>query len=999
MKRKIVVASSVVSTLVILIVYVFISLHFSPESLTRVEVHLNFFDYITKNPIEGLEISFCMRISEQEFYTLSGISDEDGKVSSLVPLKTYDVKLSAANVSISGVWALLQTIGDEEFFVNRDKWVIKDFRPFLLNRTEYSFNDVNLRRERVESTLVFRLDFYLTQATIVEVRDPVLEASGLDPHLKIDVLKRNFTRYLWGNRVFIVSPSLIQIDLDVKYVIYNVQPLAFRVSISVDTENRTFIDLTPYYVEAFSRSQIGQLDNMFDYLVSYGFDVVDFRNKLGRIERLFELAMEGLESNDVDAFQRYIQLAMNSYRDLYMETVRIYTSGLVWVPSLLIVFLFFALSLSKLIAENSLILFLVFLVAILCLFILTNPYVRLFVFNPSAFVQSFTQSIIFQFFFQLLPIMLLIVVCCLGQIRTFVWEIFEVSIRNLKRRKLKTALALTTIVIVSTSAMCLLTITVRKQMFMVVNQNTTPIVDSGFVIYKVGYQRPFFSEEKPVKYYMPIQWYEVKWLSEHESVESMSVYGIKQVSFARADGLTIDRFNQFNLIVVNTSFLGYYQNISKVLSTEWFSQADRNMVIIGSIIANKYSLQAGSEVLIDGRTFLVKSFVDEEAAARNLQDIDGSPFLFDVYDLETGKIDEDSFIIGDIKDFDYNFISILKVSIVLRDQHTQDLNQIIEEVQSFGLDFGETDEYSYIKTFSMQVITQQTVYSVESTTPSTFVFGETPIIPIVIAVLMLFVNIMGTVFERKSEIRTIHVIGASPLRIGLIFITEGLIFGVIGGVFSYVFGFLAVQTTNMALPDLVSKNIIGGAPFAVTFSTAVLTSLLGCLYPAIQSMKVVVPSGRMRHQLKDIIELHDQTACLKVPIRIEESEIRKFERYLENLSTEVKMLYKFMSISSPCIKEINGRPAFSIIVDMSVKGYETASFLVEIIVAAENNLSVTIQPLDAKRVKTERWSRIHKDNINELSQFLREKILEFKICEKIEILPSNKEPKNQDYGF
>lgn len=989
-KKKTVVASLLVSALVILIICVSISLHFLPESLTGVEVQLNFFDYPTKNPIEGLEISFCMRTGEQDF-KIFGVSDEDGKVSRSAPLKEYGVKPLATNVSISGVWALLQIVGDEESSVDRDRWFIKDFRPFLSNCSEYSFNNVNLRQEWVESTLVFRLEFYLTQATIVEIRDPVLKASGLGPHLKVDTLKRNFIMYFWDNRVFIVSPNPIQVDLDVRYVVYNAQPLVFRVSISVDTKNRTFIDLTPYYVEAFSRSQIGQLDILINNLVSYGFDVVDFRNKLVRIERLFKLAMERLESNDVEAFQRYVQSAMNSYRDLYVETAGIYTSGVVWVPSLLIVFMFFALSLSKIIAKNFMILFLIFLIAVFCLFVLTNPYVRLFVCNPSAFIQSFTQSMVFQFFLQLLPIALLIVVSCFGQIRTFAWEIFEVSIRNLKRRKLKTALALTTIVIISASAMCLLTITVRKQTFMVVNQNTIPIVDRGFVIYKVIYQRPFSSEEKPTKYYLPIGWYEIKWLSEHESVESMSIYGIRKVNFARADGLTIDGFNQFNLIVVNTSFIGCYQNVSKMINIDWFTKADRNMVIIGSKIANKYGLQVGSNVLIDGRTYVVKSFIDENMATQNLQDIDGSPFLFDIFDQETGKINGDSFIIGDINDFDYNSVSILKVSIVLSDQLVQDVNQVIEEIQSFGLDFGETDEYSYVMTYSMQVITQQKVYSVESTSPSAFVFGETPIVPMTIAVLMLFVNMMGTVFERKSEIRTIHVIGASPLRIGLIFLTEGLILGIIGGVFSYIFGFLAVRITNMTLSDLVSKNIIGGAPFAITFSAAVLSSLLGCLYPVIQSMKMVVPSGRMRHQSKDIIDFHGQTMCLQVPIKIEESEVRKFERYLESLSTEVKMLYKFISMSPPRIEEVNGQQALSITVDMSAKGYEIASFLILFTKTAENILDVTIQPLNDKKAKTEKWSREHKDNINELSQFLREKILAFKISgHDSDLLPTRK---------
>lgn len=983
MKKNIVIINLFVFVFIILITCILFSLFFSPQLFSKVEIHLNFYNYFTKNPIKELKINFFINTNEKDFLILSDVSDNDGKIVYTISLKEYDIKPSAKSISISGVWALIKIIGEDEFSVNNDRWTIRDLESFFSNSSEYFFNNVNFQRIRSGPTLIFKLDFYLAEAVIIEVYDPISQARGLDSHLRINILESNFIKCVWNNHVFVVSPTTMQVSLDVKYVIYNTQPLSFRVSIVVNIGNRSFVDLTPYYVKAFSHSLIEELDRIVNNLNSYGFDLTTYKNELNRIRKYFELAIERLESNDIVSFQRHIQFAMNSCRDLSLEIIGMYTSGVVWIPSLFIIFVFFAISLSKIVVEkNFVILFLIILAAIFCLFVLTNPYLRLFVFDPMVLAQSFTQSLIFQFFFQLLPIVLLIVAACFSQIRTFMWEVFEVSIRNLKRRKLKTSLALTTLIIVTTSAMCLLTIAARRPTLVVANQNTIPIVDRGFVIYKVISQRPFSSEKEPTKLFIPLQWYEVEWLLEHEYVEFINVYGIKKIGLARADGFVIDGFNQFNLIVTNTTFIDCYQNVSDTLGIKWFTSTDKNMVIIGSKIAEKYNLQTGSEVLIDGKRYVIKSIVDEKLAAQNLKEIDGSLFLFKVYDQETGKVDGDSFIIGDIDDFDHNSITVFRVSIIVNRQFVQNMNQITEEILDFGLDFGESDEYSYVESYLLQVIMQHTVYHVEADLPSTFIFGETPIVPMIIAILILLVNMMGTVYERKSEIRTIHVIGASPLRISLIFVTEGLIFGVIGGIFSYIFGFLAVQTTNITLPELVSKNIIGGAPFAIAFSIAILSSLIGCFYPAMQSMKVVVPSGRMRHQSKDIVKIHGSLAHLQVPIKIEKSEIEKFGSYLENLSREVKLLYKFISISPPCIEKTNGITVFSITTEMSVKGYETAIFQIQIIVTSENNLNVIIQPLDSKKVKTETWSRIHKDNINELSQFLREKILEFKISEK-----------------
>jgi hypothetical protein len=401
------------------------------------------------------------------------------------------------------------------------------------------------------------------------------------------------------------------------------------------------------------------------------------------------------------------------------------------------------------------------------------------------------------------------------------------------------------------------------------------------------------------------------------------------------------------------------------------------MVIIGSRIAEEYNLESGSEVLINGKIYNVKSIVDEKTAVQKLQEIDGDLFLYMVYDRETGKIDGESFIFGDTKDFGNSGFSIYKISVILKNDDVQNLNQIVEETQSFGFDYGETDDYSYIVTYSMRVISPNSVYLVYSGAPSNIISGETPIVPIIIATLMLFVNMMGTVYERKSEIKTIHIIGASPLRISLIYITEGLVFGIIGGIFSYILGFIIVQNANISLPTLVSENMIGGAPFVITVSIAVFTSLLGCLYPSRESMTGVVPSGRMRHKTKDLLEIRDGIAYMQIPVKIEVNEIGKFKSHLEGLARETTMI---IGISSPTIEEKNGGISLFFMAD-KFKSYEMASFLVSIQTTPNKSLEVTIQPLDDNKNKTRKWKRKHKENINELSEFLRKEILGFKIAE------------------
>jgi len=769
------------------------------------------------------------------------------------------------------------------------------------------------------------------------------------------------------------------LDLGADYLIYQGQPLHWEVHISVDTGNRPFIDLTLPLTRAVSSSQVKELTGILDNLKPYGFELADHYNKLDQILNAYDLATLKLEEGDYSAFRIHVQSAMHLYRDLYAEIAGTYIDGLVWIPNLILVFLFFSLSLSNLITDRkgrSIASFVILFSVVFCLFVFTQPYLRLFVSNPSVLLQSFTLSSALQLSLQLLPIIFLLLISFFAQIKSFLWETFIVGMRNLRRRKLKTVLALTTVLVISASAMCFLTITAEKPIFQRTHVGIKPTVDRGLVIFKTLTQVPFDRKDPMVYLHLPIQQYEIEWFSEHEWIEAMNIYALRKVNFARADGFINEGFSTFNLVVVNASFMDHYQNVSDVLGIEWFDDIDKDMVILGSRIAEVYELEVGSEVLINDRKFVVKSIVEEEKVVEKLRDIDGDLFLFMVCDPVTKKIDGESFIFGTSKDFGDSGVSAYRISIILRSKYAQNATKIAGDLQGFGYDFGRTEDYSYVTTYLVHAIVSNLVYIVYSEFPSTTISGlwQAQIVPMIIATLVLVANTMGTVAERKSEVRTIHVIGASPLRVSLIFVTEGLVLGIVGGIFGYVFGYLLVQYTNIALPALIKENIVGGAPFAIAMSTATLASLLGCLFPSREAMRMVVPSGRLRQRPKEIMKIHGGKAHLNVPLKVDRTERSLFRRFLEALASEY--LYPIY-ISQPYTKEIREETLYEVTVRSHVSD-EIASFLVSILAKPNENLEVTAQPIeDVETKKICEWDRKHKDNINELARILRKEILKF----------------------
>ena len=108
-----------------------------------------------------------------------------------------------------------------------------------------------------------------------------------------------------------------------------------------------------------------------------------------------------------------------------------------------------------------------------------------------------------------------------------------------------------------------------------------------------------------------------------------------------------------------------------------------------------------------------------------------------------------------------------------------------------------------------------------------------------------------SVLERTGEIGTLMAIGLNRWNIMYLFVNEGLMLGVIGGALGVAIGtFLATVISAVGIPMppppgmdvgytgeiLLSWQLVGG-----TMALAVLTALLGSLYPAwkASNMKIV----------------------------------------------------------------------------------------------------------------------------------------------------------------
>jgi hypothetical protein len=113
------------------------------------------------------------------------------------------------------------------------------------------------------------------------------------------------------------------------------------------------------------------------------------------------------------------------------------------------------------------------------------------------------------------------------------------------------------------------------------------------------------------------------------------------------------------------------------------------------------------------------------------------------------------------------------------------------------------------------------------------------ILPAAIGVLSLLNIMLGNVIERRREISTFASVGLSPLHVGSIFLTEAIIYAVLGGTLGYLFGIVVASVAYRLYGLAVNYSSIMVVA-VVLLSMGLTTS--SAVYPIYKCARLVTPS-------------------------------------------------------------------------------------------------------------------------------------------------------------
>ncbi|HUS57376.1 MAG TPA: FtsX-like permease family protein, partial [Planctomycetota bacterium] len=149
-------------------------------------------------------------------------------------------------------------------------------------------------------------------------------------------------------------------------------------------------------------------------------------------------------------------------------------------------------------------------------------------------------------------------------------------------------------------------------------------------------------------------------------------------------------------------------------------------------------------------------------------------------------------------------------------------------------------------------------------------------LPIVLAGLIIFNTMLGSVYEREKEIWTYSSVGLSPVHISALFIAESCVYAVVGCIAGYLLGQVVTYFAAGGGGLMVNYSSMS-AVFAVVLVMAVTVG--SSIYPAMRAHKLATPDIARTWQVS---EPKGDTWELNLPFIVMRDQSAAFNAYMKD---------------------------------------------------------------------------------------------------------------------
>ncbi|MEM3078840.1 MAG: FtsX-like permease family protein, partial [Thermoproteota archaeon] len=161
---------------------------------------------------------------------------------------------------------------------------------------------------------------------------------------------------------------------------------------------------------------------------------------------------------------------------------------------------------------------------------------------------------------------------------------------------------------------------------------------------------------------------------------------------------------------------------------------------------------------------------------------------------------------------------------------------------------------------------------------------ESVLMMILIGSLIILNAMLNSIYERRKESVIMSSLGASPNFITYLFLTEGLIIGVMGGCLGYVLGYAWAYLIGASTPEIFTE-LYSLTPLLLVFLIAILVTGIGSAFPAKEAILKIVPSKIMLVRGEIPIKTEkDGSRRAATPIRLKKDQLERFSSLIIDMA-------------------------------------------------------------------------------------------------------------------
>lgn len=454
------------------------------------------------------------------------------------------------------------------------------------------------------------------------------------------------------------------------------------------------------------------------------------------------------------------------------------------------------------------------------------------------------------------------------QFRSAVIAAFSMACRNLRRRKLRTVLSLTNIVILVSGFIALTSISPGYGLIV---RRFRPVYPIDAMLIK---DRPAEPTEAFLPF-IPLPDPFLEWLNEQPNITLISPKAentprgpMNPLGYLRTkDG---DSIMVQGVIGISPSAEANVTSINEtVVIGEYLEDDDPLGVLVSSTFYERYGIRVGDKLYGFNRAFVVRGFFDPKAleALRDLNEETMLPYEIGPFN-EPVPVQAESLII-------INYETALQ----LPDVRTSRVIIQLEDPEAYR-DFADVIVYSW----------EYGVYIAHPSFLETLYVGEylevegMGLIPFLMTLVILNIgaSTMGSVRERRDEIAALLSVGLNPTHIACLFVAEAAVLGFIGGGLGFLSGISGYRLfPTVLLRDLqVREKVSAEWGLAALFMSG-LTAILASLIPALRASTMITPSLRRRWSLEaEVSRKAEREWILDLPIKLRRRELEPFVGFI-----------------------------------------------------------------------------------------------------------------------